>query len=66
MGGIYFDTDMEVTKDISKLLDKGSFLGVEDTGNVNSAVWYEKEKSGLNNLKLIVSINNKNFRIVLP
>ena len=27
MGGIYFDTDMEVTKNIDNLLKKGSFLG---------------------------------------
>ena len=46
MGGIYFDTDMEVTKDISEILERGSFLGIEDTGNVNSAVWYEKEPGG--------------------
>ena len=38
MGGIYFDTDMEVTKDISSLLEKGSFLGVEDTGNVKKNI----------------------------
>lgn len=46
MGGIYFDTDMEVTKNIDDILKKGSFLGIEDTGNVNSAVWYEKEPGG--------------------
>ena len=46
MGGIYFDTDMEVTKNVDALLKKGSFLGIEDTGNVNSAVWYEKEAGG--------------------
>ena len=46
MGGIYFDTDMEVTKKIDNLLKKGSFLGVEDTGFVNSAVWYEKVPNG--------------------
>ena len=46
MGGLYFDTDMEVIKDVSKLLEKGSFLGVEDTGNVAVGVWYEKEKNG--------------------
>lgn len=43
-GGIYFDTDMEVIKNIDELLEDDSFLGVEDTGFVNSAVWYEKEK----------------------
>ena len=48
MGGIYFDTDMEVTKDISKLLNNETFLGVEDTGFVAVGVWFEKnEKSFL-------------------
>lgn len=44
MGGIYFDTDMEVTKDISKLLEDDTFLGIEDTGYVAVGVWYEKNK----------------------
>lgn len=44
-GGIYFDTDMEVTKDISKLLEDKTFLGVEDSGYVAVGVWYEKEKN---------------------
>ena len=44
MGGIYFDTDMELTKNIDDLLNNKTFLGVEDTGCVNSAVWYEKNK----------------------
>lgn len=43
-GGIYFDTDMEVTKDISTLLDTTTFLGIEDSGYVAVGVWYEKKK----------------------
>jgi len=39
MGGVYFDTDMMITKDISFLLDKETFLGVEDSMMVNAAVW---------------------------
>ncbi len=39
MGGIYFDTDMMIKKDISFLLDKETFLGVEDSMMVNAAVW---------------------------
>lgn len=39
MGGIYFDTDMLITKDISFLLDKETFLGLEDSMMVNAAVW---------------------------
>lgn len=37
-GGIYLDTDMEITKDISHILKKECFLGVEDSGLVNAAV----------------------------
>lgn len=43
MGGIYFDTDMEIIKDPRGLIEKcDSFLGVEDTGKVCCGVWYEK------------------------
>lgn len=46
MGGIYFDTDMKVVKDINFLLNKGTFLGIEDSGMVNAAVWgVDKAKS---------------------
>ena len=44
MGGIYFDTDMKVTKNISHLLDNDTFLGIEDSGYVAVGVWYEKNK----------------------
>ena len=44
-GGIYFDTDMEVTKDISQLLENETFLGIEDSGYVAVGVWYEKNKN---------------------
>ena len=37
-GGIYLDTDMEITKDISHILKNECFLGVEDSGLVNAAV----------------------------
>ncbi len=46
-GGIYFDTDMEITKNIEKLLEKyQTFLGVEDTGKVACGIWYEKYPKG--------------------
>lgn len=38
-GGIYFDTDMMIKKDVKFLLDKPAFLGVEDSRYVNAAVW---------------------------
>jgi len=41
-GGIYFDTDMEITKNIDFLLEKESFLGVEDSNLIACGVWGEK------------------------
>lgn len=41
-GGIYFDTDMKVIKNIDDLL-KNSFLGVEDSGYIACGVWNEIE-----------------------
>ena len=53
MGGIYFDTDMEIIKDINHLLECNTFLGVEDTGYVAVGVWYEKEKNAYLPTKLL-------------
>jgi len=41
-GGIYFDTDMEIIKDITPLLENESFLGVEDYNVIACGVWYER------------------------
>ena len=44
-GGIYFDTDMEVIKNIDELLNTGNgFLGVEDSHMIACGVWYEPKK----------------------
>ena len=40
-GGIYFDTDMEVTRNIDFLLEKESFIGVEDSNMIACGVWGE-------------------------
>lgn len=44
-GGIYFDTDMELKKDISFLLDKDFFIGREDSGYIAAGVIGVKEKN---------------------
>ncbi len=44
-GGIYFDTDMEVIKNIDHLFTSDTFLGIEDSGYVAVGVWYEKNKN---------------------
>lgn len=46
-GGIYFDTDMEIVKEIEHLFECNTFLGIEDTGFVAVGVWYEKNKNAL-------------------
>ncbi len=65
MGGIYFDTDMEVTKDISELLKNETFLGVEDTGYVAVGVWYEKNKNSFLTKELLKVYNSfKGFDVL--
>ncbi|MBR4618812.1 MAG: hypothetical protein IKO49_05860 [Bacilli bacterium] len=53
MGGIYFDTDMEITKKIDHLFNCNTFLGIEDTGFVAVGVWYEKNKEAILPTKLL-------------
>ena len=42
-GGIYLDTDMEITADISKYLELDLFMGQEDSKMINAAVVWAKE-----------------------
>ena len=59
MGGIYFDTDMEVIKDPTPLMKKcNSFLGVEDTGKVCCGVWFEKNPHGYLATELLKKYKN--------
>lgn len=44
MGGVYFDTDMEILKSVDNLFKDDSFIGVEESGYVACGVWYEKNK----------------------
>lgn len=37
-GGIYFDTDVEVTSNISHILEQECFVGCEDSGLINAAI----------------------------
>lgn len=37
-GGIYLDTDMEVIRDLTPLLDTDLFMGQEDTVHINGAI----------------------------
>lgn len=52
-GGIYFDTDVEIIKDITNLIEKGSFVGLESPGLINTG------------LGMAGSINEKIFKEVI-
>ncbi|MBQ9214728.1 MAG: glycosyl transferase [Bacteroidales bacterium] len=52
-GGIYFDTDVEVIKDLSPIIEKGAFAGVESAGAINAGLGLACE-SGLNIYKEIL------------
>lgn len=43
-GGLYLDTDMEITADISKFLENDFFVGKEDSNMANAAVVWAKNK----------------------
>lgn len=63
-GGIYFDTDMEVTKDITNLLENETFLGEEDSGYVAVGVWHEKNKNSYLSSELLKKYKSiKKFEI---
>lgn len=57
-GGIYFDTDMEIKKNINFLLDKDIFMGKEDSGYFATAVIGVKEKDN-EHIKEILDFYNK-------
>ena len=46
MGGLYFDTDMIVKKDMSDIIGDQTVLGFEDSKMVNAAIWYEPKPNG--------------------
>ena len=51
-GGIYLDTDVEVLKDFSPLLNNSSFLGLEDINKPNCAILgSEKNSKFISDLK---------------
>ena len=57
-GGIYFDTDMKILKDVRHIIDRDMFLGYEDSGFVGTAVIGVKEKNNAY-VKEILDFYNK-------
>ncbi|MBE6157919.1 MAG: hypothetical protein E7160_03905 [Firmicutes bacterium] len=62
MGGIYFDTDMKIIKNIDKLLETdGGFLGVEDSHLIACGVWYESKKHSYLSKKMLEFYQSQDF-----
>ena len=52
-GGLYLDTDMEITSDISRFLQNSLFFGTEDSKMINAAVVWSKEKENLHISRIV-------------
>lgn len=44
-GGIYFDTDVEVIKNFDDIVDQEFFLGMEDSGRINTGIGFGAKKN---------------------
>lgn len=58
-GGLYLDTDMEITADIAKYLEHELFLGQEDSKLINAAVVWSKEKNNIHIENIVKSYEMK-------
>lgn len=59
-GGIYLDTDMEILKNIDKLINSQSFTGFEDCKNIAFGIYGSRPKSEI--LKMLLdSYDNDRF-----
>lgn len=61
-GGIYFDTDMEITKPIDNIIKENQgFLGVEDSHMIACGVWYEPKPKSYLSKKLLDYYRGQSF-----
>ena len=60
-GGVYFDTDVEVLKDLSPILNKGQFLGIEAPGAINNGLGMAAEKADAILVEILESYSKENF-----
>ena len=60
-GGIYLDTDVEVIKDLSPILEKGAFLGMEQPGMVATGLGMACDKENELVKAFLDSYRNEHF-----
>lgn len=60
-GGVYLDTDVEVLKDLTPILDKGDFMAMEKTCNVATGLGFAAEKNNEVVGRLLQDYDNISF-----
>ena len=60
-GGIYFDTDVEVIKDLSSILERGAFAGIESAGALNAGLGIASPAARAIIKEVLDSYNGENF-----
>lgn len=60
-GGLYFDTDVEIIKDLSPIVEKGAFYGLEGPALVNAGLGMGCEKGNAFAKEVLDSYQNDHF-----
>lgn len=60
-GGVYFDTDVEVIKDLTPIVEQGAFIGVENAGAINAGLGMASPASMEIFDEIINSYNDEHF-----
>ncbi len=60
-GGIYFDVDIELIKDLKPIIDNGPYVGCENEGLVNTGVGFAAEPKNLIIKKMLDKYENIHF-----
>ena len=60
-GGVYFDTDVEVIKDMSEILNRGAFAGVECAGALNAGLGIASPAAMEIYTEILESYKNEHF-----
>jgi mannosyltransferase OCH1-like enzyme len=65
-GGVYLDADMEIVKPLDELIEKGPFLGYEDTNRISNGIMALPKNHWLANSMLDYYNNNVGIYTAIP
>lgn len=60
-GGLYFDTDVEVIKDLTPICEKGNWFGLENPGLINAGLGIGCEANNTLVKEILLSYENSDF-----